>query len=705
MAGTATAIGATEIHAGTRAASNELAAAFAAANLTYSQGLTIELRQATAERFSDHSSFWDYGYPALMAIENFFDGEIIRDRNPWYHTTGDLGSRVNLNYVARVGRTALATLAEQAGLLPESGPTATATSTAPASVTATATARPSATPTATRPSACEERLLNGGFETAEAWQFPGTAHPASYTSAAFRSGSRSLRAGVDTGADVYSYSDAYQNISLPAQANSVTLRFWWQPRSAEGGLAARETPSAALLTAIASGDETSGLAPAGSDRQYVLLLNSQKTILATLLWTRGNAATWQEQVFDLSAYQGQAIQIRFGVYNDGNGQSTWMYVDDASVLACGGLAAPTATSTPTNQPTLTPTPTSTPTNQPTLTPTPTSTSTNQPTLTPTPTSTSTNQPTLTPTPTSTPTNQPTLTPTPTSTSTNQPTLTPTPTSTPTNQPTLTPTPTSTPTNQPTLTPTPTSTPTSLPPPPPSCRELVTNGGFETNAAWVFPATASQAGYTAAAAFAGARSARLGLLPTTGAAQSVDERTLTRPEVNLLQERAPAGGSYSSGYQRVTIPTDGTTVWLTFWYRPGAEGVSGDFQRVLLLDGRDYSLVAALLKTLRNSTEWLPATFDLSSYQGRSLVVYFEVFNDDIGAGQRVWMYVDDVSVAACDSAATPTPTPMRTPTSTPTNRPTSQPTLTPTPIPTSTNTYPPRAWLPMFYPRIPYWWP
>ena len=45
-----------------------------------------------------------------MAIESFFDDAIPRDRNPWYHQTGDRLARVNLGYVVRTTRTALAVL-------------------------------------------------------------------------------------------------------------------------------------------------------------------------------------------------------------------------------------------------------------------------------------------------------------------------------------------------------------------------------------------------------------------------------------------------------------------------------------------------------------------------------------------------------------------------------------------------------------------
>jgi hypothetical protein len=64
-----------EVHTGTGEASNALGTALIDANQVYTQGLSFERKQASASRFSDHSPFWDRGYPAVLAIENFFDGE------------------------------------------------------------------------------------------------------------------------------------------------------------------------------------------------------------------------------------------------------------------------------------------------------------------------------------------------------------------------------------------------------------------------------------------------------------------------------------------------------------------------------------------------------------------------------------------------------------------------------------------------------
>jgi hypothetical protein len=179
---------------------------------------------------------------------------------------------------------------------------------------------------------------------------PTTAYPAAYSATRAYTGLRSLRAGVDTTPDRYSYSDGYQLVTIPATAATATLRAWWLPRSAESALVAAQAvtpPPTALLQALVDGTLPQGLL--AGDRQYLLILDSKGTILATLLWTRSDAQAWSPLTFDLTAYRGRTIQVRFGVYNDGNGQSTSLYLDDVTLDACPPV--PTATATPTSTPT------------------------------------------------------------------------------------------------------------------------------------------------------------------------------------------------------------------------------------------------------------------------------------------------------------------------------------------------------------------
>ena len=492
-----------ELHSGVGSSSINLANAFISANSRYGQDLIVELKTSSASRFSDHASFWDKGYAATLAIENFFDDSRPRDRNPWYHNSGDTLSRVDLDYVQRYARAALATLAELAGIIsgPTPTPTATRTSTPTATNTPTRTSTPTVTitptrtstptPTATRtstptatntptrtstptltdtptrtstptltatrtstptatpiPGGCTNLLVNGDFENNSGWTFGSTARPAAYVTAPVHSGARALRLGIAPGtANAASHSSAYQPVVIPAWPTGVFLHFWQRPGGGEA-----------------------------ADYREVLLLNTSYGLVATI--ERSSAAgndQWQEKTFDLTAYRNRTLVLYFNVYNNGGGSLTRNYLDDTALLACVPTPTPTLTPTATATPTATPTPTPSPTltDVPTPTETPTPTPTETPVDTPTPTGTPTPED-ASPTPTETPTPND-GTPTPTDTPTpgdGTPTPTPTPgdaSPTPTGTPTPddgTPTPTPTPTDTPTpgeATPTPTETPPTLPP--------------------------------------------------------------------------------------------------------------------------------------------------------------------------------------------------------------------------------------------------
>lgn len=60
---------------------------------------------------SDHASFWEYGYTAIMAIED------DDDFNPWYHTWRDTPARLNEVYFAEFVKASIATLAHMSGCL------------------------------------------------------------------------------------------------------------------------------------------------------------------------------------------------------------------------------------------------------------------------------------------------------------------------------------------------------------------------------------------------------------------------------------------------------------------------------------------------------------------------------------------------------------------------------------------------------------
>jgi hypothetical protein len=76
----------------------------------YSQPLTPQIRQDNL-RFSDHAPFWDRGFPALLAIEDW------DDHTPNYHRTSDQLENLHIPYYTAFARAALATFAHMAGPL------------------------------------------------------------------------------------------------------------------------------------------------------------------------------------------------------------------------------------------------------------------------------------------------------------------------------------------------------------------------------------------------------------------------------------------------------------------------------------------------------------------------------------------------------------------------------------------------------------
>lgn len=184
-------------------------------------------------------------------------------------------------------------------------------------------------------------------------------------------------------------------------------------------------------------------------------------------------------------------------------------------------------------------------------------------------------------------------------------------------------PTPTPTPTPSLTPTPGPTPT---PAPDVCQELLANGTFEAATNWQFGATPSRAGYVANPVHGGSQAVRMGLPPDIA---------------NRL--------TYSSVYQRVAIPAGSGQVRLTYWERPGG-GDGVDFREVLLLN-TDYSRLRTIerMTAAGSGDTWRQRVFDLSAFAGRTVVLYFNVYND--GRSTQMWNHLDDVSLALCTQPA------------------------------------------------------
>ena len=77
----------------------------------YGIGLTPQII-SPGLTWSDHQSFWNYGYSAVMLMEDY------QDFTPYYHTSMDLLSTIDPGYHAKIIKTAVGMIAHLAGLLP-----------------------------------------------------------------------------------------------------------------------------------------------------------------------------------------------------------------------------------------------------------------------------------------------------------------------------------------------------------------------------------------------------------------------------------------------------------------------------------------------------------------------------------------------------------------------------------------------------------
>lgn len=112
----------------------------------------------------------------------------------------------------------------------------------------------------------------------------------------------------------------YQAVTIPSNATSVTLTFWYY-------ITTREPRSAA------------------KDVLNVTIQNSAGKYIATVaILSNLNASTgYIKKIFDLTPYKGRTIRIHFLATTDGS-YPTVFRIDDVSVIYVGGVQNPTITS-------------------------------------------------------------------------------------------------------------------------------------------------------------------------------------------------------------------------------------------------------------------------------------------------------------------------------------------------------------------------
>jgi len=119
-----------------------------------------------------------------------------------------------------------------------------------------------------------------------------------------------MRLGITYQSDAESYSSVRQEVTIPADAASATLSFWYYPLCQD---------------------------TVENDWQAAIIYD--QTLSHILAWAMpkvcSNSQTWMYHTFNLMPYKGQTIIVYFNVYNNGAGnRKTAMYLDDVSVQVC-----------------------------------------------------------------------------------------------------------------------------------------------------------------------------------------------------------------------------------------------------------------------------------------------------------------------------------------------------------------------------------
>ncbi len=99
-----------EIHAGNMLNSQEIGNLVRNNNVNWGLSLITEYITSGSTGASDHASFWNYGYPAILLIEDF------QDFTPYYHTVNDVLSTLRPSYFEKIAKLAIGSIAMLAGI-------------------------------------------------------------------------------------------------------------------------------------------------------------------------------------------------------------------------------------------------------------------------------------------------------------------------------------------------------------------------------------------------------------------------------------------------------------------------------------------------------------------------------------------------------------------------------------------------------------
>jgi hypothetical protein len=172
-----------------------------------------------------------------------------------------------------------------------------------------------------------------------------------------------------------------------------------------------------------------------------------------------------------------------------------------------------------------------------------------------------------------------------------------------------------------------------------------NGGFESNASWIFRSNPVLAGYVTNPVLAGQRSLRTGVAAGGANVESYSpaEQTVTIPSwavsaqlrfsrYNVLGETAAVG---AASIEEMVMPTTEAEL--------AATSLPSDFFYVIVI--RSDGTIDWLLREQVNNLNWREITLNLSQYKGQTIRLQFGTYNNGLYGTSRT--FVDSASLVIC----------------------------------------------------------
>lgn len=282
-----------DVHAGTFGSpSAELGKRLAGVVERYALPLDVDVRlDARAIRYSDHAPFWDEGFAALLAIQDW------EDFNPYYHQPMDRMANFDMPYYTAAVQAIVGLAAEQAVPLPPPYPS-------PA---------PMPTPTPAATPACPPHLANGGFEDSPpeaGWTMVSSQGYPLIRQDRPHAGEWGAWLNQAPGTD-----DALcRVVHIPRGSTTPEIWFWWQMWTDE----------------IVHGNDGLSL----SARQV------GEPAAPLTLWQMDDGGLqhlWNATRLPLDGFEGKTVELCFQGHSD-PWRTTFFFLDDVQVTYCAGEA-------------------------------------------------------------------------------------------------------------------------------------------------------------------------------------------------------------------------------------------------------------------------------------------------------------------------------------------------------------------------------